>query len=109
MGKSLTPGFSRVKEGIMLNTNTLMLRAQPHKVRAARVFTAASLSRWDMAALTDTAVLVVSELVTNAVQNTASDGTVKVWLWTDGQSLLIEVRDSAPGFPFVVKPTVNDE
>jgi len=93
----------------MLNTNTIMLRAVPHEVRIARVFTAANLDRWGMPAVTDNAVLVVSELVTNAVKNSADGAAVKLWLWTDGQRLLIEVRDSGPGIPLLVDPSPDED
>ncbi len=62
-----------------------------------------------MADRIDDAVLVVSELVTNAVKNSAINAAVKVWLWTDGQRLLIEVRDMGPGIPLLVDPTPDED
>src|SRR5215471_8624981 len=91
----------------MLNTNTIMLRALTTEVRIARIFTEANLLRWGMPGLVDEAVLVVSELVTNAVKY--STGTVKLWLWTDGQRLLIEVRDSGQDIPFLVDSALDEE
>jgi hypothetical protein len=34
---------------------------------------------------------------------------VAVWLWTDGKSVLIEVRDRAPGIPLVVEATADED
>jgi len=46
-----------------------VLAPQPESVRDARDFTRATLRRWGMAAVSDDAELVVSELVTNALRH----------------------------------------
>ena len=48
---------------------TCMLRPRLESVKTGRDFTQATLLSWDMAALTDPAELVVSELVTNALRH----------------------------------------
>jgi|SRR5215467_1878033 len=92
----------------MPQTKTLHIRATSSAVREARLFAAASLHKWGMASLAEDAKLVVSELVTNAVKASADHDDVAVWLWSDGQGVLIEVRDSAPGIPLLIEPT-DDE
>lgn len=92
----------------MPDTNILNIRAEPKAVRSARVFTSDNLAKWGMSDLTDDAVLVVSELVTNAVNASTDCDDVAVWLWTDGDSVLIEVRDSAPGIPLLVEATPDE-
>jgi anti-sigma regulatory factor (Ser/Thr protein kinase) len=62
-----------------------------------------------MPSLVEDATSVVSELVTNAVKASADYATVAVWLWTDGLSVLIEVRDAAPGIPVLIAPTADDD
>ena len=58
-------------------------------------------AEWGLAALADTAELLVSELVTNAVR--ASDGlpspVVGLWLVSDGASLVIHVWDASEQMP----------
>jgi hypothetical protein len=48
---------------------SLQLGAQPGSARAARDFAAAALCAWDLAAVLPDALLVVSELVTNALRH----------------------------------------
>ena len=48
---------------------TLALEAHPGAVRSGREFAQATLRDWGMAALTDAAELVISELVTNALRH----------------------------------------
>jgi two-component sensor histidine kinase len=60
-----------------------------------------------MFSLVDTASLVVSELVTNAIKASwpVFSGTVTVWLWADGRQLLVEVWDASPEPPTpIAKP-----
>jgi anti-sigma regulatory factor (Ser/Thr protein kinase) len=54
---------------------TAALAAQPQSVKIARDFTRTTLRAWGMSALADDALLVVSELVTNALQH-ATPGAI---------------------------------
>ena len=71
----------------------------------ARGHVRAVLAGWDLSEFADTAELVASELVSNAVQASApvqARGEVlviRVCLITDGSVLAIEVWDQAPGVP----------
>lgn len=58
------------------------LAAQPGSVKIARDFTQGTLGSWGMLAVADDAVLVVSELVTNAVRYGAAGhgGRPSIWL-----------------------------
>ncbi|WP_308416723.1 SpoIIE family protein phosphatase [Streptomyces sp. AJS327] len=77
-----------------------------HTVRAARYAVNETLREWGLAALCDTAVLLVSELVTNSVRY--ARGPVGLRL-VRGTSLLVEVSDRLPDPPRVSHPTTDDE
>jgi anti-sigma regulatory factor (Ser/Thr protein kinase) len=65
-----------------------------------------ALAAWRLEELTETAVLLVSELVTNAIQHASTDGSVIVLrLETTGDWLRIEVHDADPGEPAPRLPT----
>jgi anti-sigma regulatory factor (Ser/Thr protein kinase) len=69
-----------------------------------------ALSSWRLAHLTDTAVLLVSELVTNAVLHARTDGTgVVLQLEVRGTWLRIEVHDADPRGPQPRTPSGLDE
>jgi hypothetical protein len=87
-------------------TSSLVLGALPTAPSCARLHAGAILHEWGLAALAETAELVVSELVTNGVQ--ASEGVigcryqgrwtpgvppVRIWLCSDRQSVLVQVWD----------------
>ena len=67
-------------------------RGHPARVASARSFVAAVLNGCP---LTDTAVLLTSELVTNALAHTPSgtDGSLEVIIWRDADSVLVAVLD----------------
>jgi len=73
----------------------------PEAVRHARRFTRRTLRAWGVREEPDTALLVVSELVTNALVHT--DGQVRLDLTLLNQRLRVAVADSSPRTP--VKPT----
>jgi anti-sigma regulatory factor (Ser/Thr protein kinase) len=80
------------------------LAALPASVAEFRHYTRRILSRWGAGPVTDTAILVVSELATNAVKASAgslSAGTPRVWLRLAGSSrrILIRVRDGDGRMP----------
>jgi anti-sigma regulatory factor (Ser/Thr protein kinase) len=89
----------------------LQLAARPEAVSAARRFTVATLQAWDIdREVIDVAALLVSELVTNAVDHTRHHGpwtpgeteptpaTIPAVVWVrvrdNGASLIIEVWDN---------------
>jgi anti-sigma regulatory factor (Ser/Thr protein kinase) len=84
----------------------LELAALPTAVSCARLHTKNILHEWRMGALTDTVELLVSEIMTNAVHASASLAhqqrktgqatsapTVRFWLSSDGERVLIQVWD----------------
>ncbi|HLL32358.1 MAG TPA: SpoIIE family protein phosphatase [Streptomyces sp.] len=73
----------------------------PEAVRHARRFTHRTLRAWGVTRYTDTVLLVVSELVTNALVHT--DGPVRLDLTLVGSRLRVAVADSSPRTP--VRPT----
>lgn len=64
---------------------------------AARRLTRASLERWEMSGLSDTAELLVSELTTNAVCHT--DGPIRLTLIAKENLLRCEVEDTGRELP----------
>lgn len=79
----------------------LVLVAAPVSVSRARAFTAATLRSLGALDVLDDALLVSSELVTNAVRATGrmAEQRMAVQLRVAGRSLYVEVWDSAPGVP----------
>ncbi|MFF0200754.1 SpoIIE family protein phosphatase [Streptomyces sp. NPDC005017] len=73
----------------------------PEAVRHARRFTRRTLRAWDVTEEIDAVLLIVSELVTNALVHT--DGRVRLDLTLVNSRLRIAVNDSSPRTP--VKPT----
>jgi GAF domain-containing protein/anti-sigma regulatory factor (Ser/Thr protein kinase) len=73
----------------------------PEAVRHARRFTRRTMRSWGVAEEADTVLLVVSELVTNALVHT--DGQVRLDLTLSNHRLRVAVTDSSPRTP--VKPT----
>ena len=70
-----------------------------HAVRAARHATRNTLATWRLADLEETAVLLVSELVTNAVRHARGGEEVTLVLQAAGPWLRIEVGDADPRWP----------
>jgi anti-sigma regulatory factor (Ser/Thr protein kinase) len=80
----------------------LELGALPGAVPCARLHTRQVLWEWDLGELSEAAELVVSELVTNALQTTvdrALPAPIRLWLSNDGVRVLIEVWDADPRPP----------
>ena len=69
----------------------------PEAVRDARGFVARALRDWSCDGLTDIAVLLTSELVTNAILHAKTGPTVRMEL--TGATLRVEVIDRGPGTP----------
>lgn len=89
----------------------LVLGALPSEAPSARLHARLVLTEWDLKELAETAELVVSELVTNAVR--ASAGLPKrhtglpaihVWLHADHECVLIEVWDADERMPEARRP-----
>ncbi|MER5341157.1 SpoIIE family protein phosphatase [Streptomyces mirabilis] len=76
----------------------------PDAVMHARRFTARALRRWKVEEVTDTALLVVSELVTNGLVHT--QGPVRVDLMLRGDRVRVSVSDCSPRAP--AKPVIVD-
>jgi hypothetical protein len=90
-------------------TDEKSLGTLPIAAHAARAFITETLTCWRMSGMADTAKLVATELVTNAVKASwplDAAKPVRLWLWSDGRSLVIEVYDGAPGYP---QPSPRDE
>ncbi len=82
---------------------TAVLPAAPTSVRAARrVATEHLLAAGTGPALVESAVLVVSELVTNAVRH-AGGSELELLLEADGASASVGVRDASPVSPALVE------
>lgn len=73
------------------------LRPVPASAGLARHFVSSTLTGWDLEELVDTASLLVSELVTNAILHARSDVTVTVLAERDG--VRVEVADDDSGAP----------
>ena len=85
----------------------LELGSLPSAVPCARLHTRQLLWEWQLTVLSDTAELLVSELVTNAVQITQADARnapVRLWLLADPARLLMLVWDASPLPPVRVSP-----
>ncbi|WP_432193505.1 SpoIIE family protein phosphatase [Streptomyces sp. bgisy027] len=76
----------------------------PDAVMHARRFTARTLRRWNVQAAADAVLLVVSELVTNALVHT--HGSVRLDLVLRGNRVRVSVSDSSPRAP--AKPVIVD-
>jgi PAS domain-containing protein/anti-sigma regulatory factor (Ser/Thr protein kinase) len=76
----------------------------PDAVMHARRFTARTLRRWQVEEATDPVLLVVSELVTNALVHT--QGPVRLDLMLRGDRVRVCVSDSSPRAP--AKPVIVD-
>jgi anti-sigma regulatory factor (Ser/Thr protein kinase) len=69
---------------------------------------------WGLAHLADTAELVTSEMVTNAVQaserlRTARTPVVRLWVTSDRESLVLRVWDASPGMPVRQEAGTGDD
>jgi signal transduction histidine kinase/DNA-binding response OmpR family regulator len=84
------------------------IRDEQQAVAEARHFVADTLREWDITeSLIDDVVLLVSELVTNALIH--GRGPVELRIRMSGDILILEVRDTASYLPRRLRPTVDDE
>lgn len=84
----------------------VVLGPDPQAAAAARDFLRRTCRQWGVEAMLDAALLVVSELVTNAVVNARSQVTVRLRLHPD--HLLVEVEDE-DGRPPVLQEHTDDD
>ncbi len=85
----------------------LEVDADPRAVQQARAFTAAALAQWSLpAGLARDAILLVSELVTNAIIH--GRAPIQLRLRRARASLLIEVDDTDTAVPRRLRPTPTD-
>jgi anti-sigma regulatory factor (Ser/Thr protein kinase) len=90
----------------------LELGALPSAVPCARLHTRQLLWEWQFRRLGDSAELLASEIVTNAVQITQADertAPVRLWLLADRARLLILVWDASPLPPVPVSTSHDAE
>ena len=88
----------------------LELGALPGAVPCTRLHARQLLWEWGLAALTNSVELVVSELVTNAVQASRATGQtvpVRLWLLSDKAQVLVLVWDASTHPP--VQAAISDE
>jgi len=82
----------------------LELAALPTAVPCARGHVRSVALEWGLADLADTAELVASEIVTNAIKgsaklNTSATPVVRLWITSDGVWLVIHVWDASDEMP----------
>jgi anti-sigma regulatory factor (Ser/Thr protein kinase) len=92
--------------------SSLELSAFPGAVPCARLHARQMLWEWRLTGLSDIAELLISELVTNAVQISRADGQttpVRLWVLADRTRVLILVWDSSPLPPVRMRTSEDDE
>jgi anti-sigma regulatory factor (Ser/Thr protein kinase) len=89
----------------------LDLSAQPTAPGSARAWTRRIVREWQLAALSDSAELIVSELTTNAVFASRREGSpfIQLILALDQGELSILVRDHCAGIPQPGNAGTDDE
>jgi anti-sigma regulatory factor (Ser/Thr protein kinase) len=90
-------------------TIRLALPAAAAAVRLARRATRDALAAWQLRHLEETAVLLVSELVTNAVRHARDTGAITLELHEESNQLRVEVQDTDPHWPAPRTPADRDE
>ncbi len=107
-------GFSRAHARSCLAEDSycarqVMLPAAAQAPGLARQETRQVLASWQVAHLEETAVLLVSELVTNVVRHARTASVMILRLETAGACLRIEVEDADPRWPQPRTPAGLDE
>jgi anti-sigma regulatory factor (Ser/Thr protein kinase) len=82
-------------------TSHLELGARPTAVPCARMITKQVVREWELPDLVDTAELLVSELVTNAIRASGGlpDPVIRLWLVSDRSNLIIRAWDGSGDLP----------
>jgi len=89
-----------------LRTARRCLPKADESVRASRQLTHGTLARWCDPSVHETALLLISELVTNGVRHAESDVVVRLAIGAD--TIRIEVDDRSPEMPVVRSPGPTD-
>ncbi len=77
---------------------------------SARAFTKETLAQWNLSESEETAILLVSELVSNVIRHArGKDGSLQLHLRSNADALRIEVSDSDPRLPEPRTPGDLDE
>lgn len=76
----------------------------PLSVRAAREFTATTLTRWEIPERGDDIHLCASELATNALLHSGDEAGFLVVISAPGDRVRLEVRDTGAGMPHAKAP-----
>jgi anti-sigma regulatory factor (Ser/Thr protein kinase) len=90
----------------------LELGALPSAVPCARLHTRQLLWEWQLTDLSDDAELLVTEIVTNAIQVTQADdrtAPVRLWLLADQAEVVIFVWDASPLPPVLINDSEIEE
>jgi Histidine kinase-like ATPase domain len=96
----------------------LSLAALPTAPSCARGHVRSVVSEWGLGDLADIAQLLASELVTNALQasqrwrsraDVATVPVIRLWLTSDGISMVIHVRDASDEMPVLQDSASDDE
>ncbi len=117
------PPQQRPATGTWRRRTHLELGALRGAVPCARLHTRHVMWEWGLSDMDEAAELVVSELVTNAIQASAglsrdvpgfdqeTTGLPSIWLWlaSDGRQLVVEVGDSSPRAPVTDETEHDDE
>ncbi|MET8141772.1 ATP-binding protein [Sphaerisporangium sp. NPDC005288] len=88
-----------VLSGLPLRTAEWILSARAESVRAARALVGRELRSWGTGGLVDDCTLIISELVTNAIQHGGTAFSLR--LGSDGNWVYGEVFDAGDGLPCV--------
>ena len=93
-GDYVRPGGPEGTERIL----RLALPSDASAVRLARQVTRDTLAAWQLGQLEEDAVLLVSELVTNAVRHARDTGAIGLELASTGTRLRVEIQDGDPNW-----------
>jgi PAS domain S-box-containing protein len=85
----------------------ITLRPQPQQVAAGRRFTRETLTAWQQTELADTACLLVSEILTNAVRH--ADQTIGLHLHHTAREIIAEITDDNAQLPQRIPPAPAGE
>ncbi|MCX4582476.1 ATP-binding protein [Streptomyces sp. NBC_01481] len=96
-----------VPKGHMLRALATPLDSDPREVSRARRTARGALTSWGLGDLADDMALIVSELVTNAVQH--GEGPIVMVLQQRDDTVLIEVADASPRLPVPRQESAGEE
>jgi anti-sigma regulatory factor (Ser/Thr protein kinase) len=87
----------------------LALPSDASTVRLARQVTRDALAAWHLGQLEEDAVLLVSELVTNALRHARDTGAIGLELASTGTGLRMEIQDGDPSWRQMDSPADGDQ